>query len=119
MKTNTLSILSRKILHVAGFATLCVVGSFVVGIQTAGEVHPFTASQADEITANGVALSAIAESGDIDGSGELDLQDVIGILEIVQGYETPTLLQLKADPNGDNRLTVEDALRVLRTLAVR
>lgn len=119
MKTNTLSILSHKFLHVAGFTLVCVVGSFVIGIQTAGEVHPFTTSQADEITANGVALSQIAQSGDIDGSGELDLQDVIGILEIVQGYETPSPLQLKADPNGDNRLTVEDALRVLRTLSLR
>ena len=119
MKTNTLSILSHKFLHIAGFALLCVAGSFVLGVQTAGEVHPFTTSQPGEITANGIPLSTIVASGDIDGSGELDLQDVIGILEIVQGYEAPSPLQLKADPNGDNRLTVEDALRVLRTLAVR
>ncbi len=119
MKTKNLSILSSRLAKLTGFAAVCVTASFVVGIQTAGDVQPFAALQADEITENGMALSDIAQSGDIDGSGELDLQDVILILEIVQGYETPTLLQLKADPNGDNRLTAEDALRILRTLAVR
>ncbi|MBI3331734.1 hypothetical protein HYZ99_02125 [Candidatus Peregrinibacteria bacterium] len=119
MNTHIHSLFTSRLARLAGFALVCVMGSFVVGVQTAGDIHPFAAIQADEITESGLALSEIAQSGDIDGSGELDLQDAIAILEIVQGYDMPTLLQLKADPNGDNRLTVEDALRILRTLAVR
>lgn len=91
-----------------------MVGSFVVGIQTAGEVHPFQTSQAISIEE-----AAYGTPGDVDGNGRIDLQDVIDILEVTQGYQTVSPLQLKADPNGDNRLTVEDALRLLRTLAIR
>lgn len=119
MPKHTPSIFSSQILHVTGFIALCVVGSFFVGIETAGQVRVSTSIQADEMTSNGIALSDIVESGDIDGSGEVDVRDAILILEFVQGYETPTMLQLKADPNGDNHLTVEDALRVLRSLAIR
>ena len=114
MHTHIQTLLSPKVLRLISFGALCMVGSFVTGIQSAGEVHPFQTSQAISIEE-----AAYGTPGDVDGSGSIDLQDVIRILEVTQGYTSVTALQLKADPNGDNRLTVEDALRLLRTLAIR
>lgn len=98
------------------FGAACVMGSFLLGIETAGEVQPVSSIQAGGLQAN--VLPEVTP-GDVDGSGVVDLQDVIIILEVVQGYREPTPLVLKADPNGDSHLRVEDALQVLRTLAIR
>lgn len=118
MHINLPSISFEKTVRILSVGALCLLGSFILGIETAGEVHPFEASKAvspDEEAAE----SAGQEPGDIDGNGQVDIKDAIAILEIVQGYEEASPLQLDADPNGDSRLTTEDALRILRTIAVR
>ncbi|MDD5623749.1 MAG: hypothetical protein PHI23_03500 [Candidatus Peribacteraceae bacterium] len=100
-------ILSGQSLKMLGLGAMCVVASFAVGIRTAGEVQPITLIEA----------GSTAQQGDMDGSGSIDLQDVISILEIAQGYHTPSPRELLADPNGDGQLTVDDALRLLRQIS--
>lgn len=91
-----------------GLGFLCLVGSFAVGVETAGEVEPIGATN---------ALSVV-EVGDVDGSGVVDLQDVIQILEVTQGYREAKPHELQADPTGDGRLTVDDALQILQDIAI-
>ena len=89
-------------------AAACLVGSFLVGISTAGEITP-----ASLIEAGGVPFA-----GDVDGNGVVDATDARVILEIASGYTEATAVQLKADPNGDGQLTVDDAIRILSTVAL-
>lgn len=107
--------LSPKIARILSFGALCVLGSFIIGVQSAGEVQPFTHSEAESIE----SLKQSDLPGDIDGNGEVAVEDVILILEVVQGYTEPTVRELSRDPNGDSRLEVSDALRILRTLSIR
>ena len=86
----------------------CIVGSFVLGVETAGDVQPITLIEA----------GTIQRAGDIDGNGIVDIQDVIDILEVSQGYADVSPEQLKADPNGDGILSVDDAISVLSALAL-
>ena len=109
MYTKFFSLFSRRNARVAVLGTACVVSSFAIGIQSVGEVQPVTLIEA----------GAVQEQGDMDGSGSIDIQDVILILEIAQGYREASPAQLRADPNTDGQLTVTDALRVLETLSLR
>lgn len=84
--------------------TLCVVGSFALGIQSAGDVRTISHLQ---------AASTYALPGDFDFNGKKDVNDVIVLLELVQGYAETTPEHLKADPNADGALTVDDALSLL------
>ena len=84
----------------------CMVSSFAVGIQTAGDVQPITLIEAGSTNL----------VGDIDGNGIVDKQDAIRILEVAQGYSSATPQELLADPNRDGELTVSDALHILSTL---
>lgn len=97
---------SRQFLRVLLFSGICVAASFLIGIQSAGEVQPIALIEA----------GSVSQVGDITGDGSVDVQDVIHILEIVQGYRQATPDDLRADPNGDGMLTIDDALRILRTL---
>lgn len=117
MQTPTFTQVSR-FGKIAAFGVMCVIGSFMLGIETAGEVHPFAATQATSIEVFDADVPAYA-AGDMTGDGFVTIEDAIALLEITQGYTIPTSTQLKADPNSDGRLTVEDALRILRTLSVR
>lgn len=81
--------------------------AFIVGIETAGEVHPVVS----EIRAGGAVIE-----GDLNGNGSVDLQDVRIALELAQGYRTPTPAELSADPNRDFQFTVDDAIAILDTL---
>jgi hypothetical protein len=119
MPKNYPSIFSAKALRMLGLGTACVIGSFMIGVETAGEVQPFTPSEAGSLEQASVLEVEEPKAGDADGSGHISVQDAIEILEIVQGYREATPEHLKADPNGDHRLTIEDALRVLRALALR
>lgn len=87
----------------------CLVSSFAIGINTTGDVAPVSLIEAGGLTV----------SGDVDGSGVIDLRDVILILEVSQGYELATPEQLEADPNSDGALSVDDALRLLSTLSLQ
>ncbi len=87
----------------------CIVSSFIIGIRTAGDMRPVSLIEA----------GGIPRSGDIDGSGMVDIRDAILILEIAQGYREPSADQLRADPNDDGILSVDDAIRILSTLSLR
>lgn len=97
---------SRHYLQVGLIASLCVAASFVVGIESAGDVRPITLIQA----------GSPMHAGDLNGDGVVDVRDAIEVLEIVRGYKTATPEQLQADPDGSGTLTVDDALRILRSL---
>lgn len=97
---------SRQLLRALLFSGICVAASFLIGIQSAGEVQPIALIEA----------GSVGQPGDLTGDGSVDVQDVIAILEVAQGYAQATPDQLKADPNGDGVLSIDDALRMLRML---
>ncbi|MEI8230384.1 MAG: dockerin type I repeat-containing protein [Candidatus Peregrinibacteria bacterium] len=101
-----LSTRSRQFLRIGLLASLCVAASFVVGIESAGDVRPITLIEA----------GSPIHAGDLNGDGVIDARDAIEVLEIVQGYKVATPAQLQADPDGNGRLTVDDALRILRSI---
>ncbi|MDA1208447.1 MAG: dockerin type I repeat-containing protein [bacterium] len=109
MYKNIHSIFSQRNLQVFALSAFAIAGSFSLGIQSAGEVRPISLIEA----------GSIQIAGDIDGNGEVDLRDVISILEIVQGYSVATPEQMRADPNRDGKLTVDDAIRILSQLSLR
>jgi hypothetical protein len=88
---------------------LAIVSSFTLGIKTAGDVTPFSPSEASDTQV----------AGDMNSDGIVNVQDAIEILEIVRGYKEPTTAQLLADPNNDGRLTIDDAIRILHDLSIR
>jgi hypothetical protein len=88
-------------------AMLSIGMSFALGIQSAGDVETIEPLEAQTLQLD----------GDIDGDGVVDPRDAAAILEIALGYEQPTVAQLKADPNDDGQLTVDDALRILHDTA--
>lgn len=94
--------------HLLGIATLCVAASFAMGIRSAGDVEtiePLEASTAQTV-------------GDMNSDGIADARDAAVILEIALHYRTAETWQLKADPNQDGQLTVEDALQILHDAAL-
>lgn len=93
----------RSILIVISSMTV----AFLVGIETAGEVHPVV---------TGMLAGGVTVEGDLNGNGSLDLQDVRIALELAQGYRTPTPAELSADPNRDFRFTVDDAIAIIDKL---
>lgn len=98
----------RRNVKMLSIGTACIVSSFFIGTQTAGDVRPVSL-----IEAGGTELA-----GDVDGNGVVDLRDVTLILEVAQGYAEPTTDQLLADPNRDGVLSVDDALRILSMLSL-
>ncbi len=92
---------------VLGLGIAAVVGSFSLGIQSAGDVQPIALIEAGSLDV----------AGDMDGSGDLGIEDVTIILEIVQGYRAATPLQRLADPNHDGHITVDDALALLTRIS--
>lgn len=99
----------RKNVRLLGLSALCLSFSFFVGMHSAGTVRPISL-----IEAGGTPMK-----GDFNSDGMIDLQDVVTVLEIVQGYRTATALDYKADPNDDGLITVDDALRLLSTISLR
>ena len=98
----------RRNFKMLAVGAACLASSFLIGLSTSGNVAP-----AQLIEAGG-----LPQTGDIDGSGYVDAADAALILEIAQGYRTATVDQLKADPNGDGQLTVDDAIRILSTISL-
>lgn len=98
----------RRNMKMLAIGSACIVSSFFIGTQTAGDVQPVSL-----IEAGGTSLS-----GDVDGNGVVDVQDAVVILEVAQGYSDATAAELRADPNGDGQLTVDDALRILEALSL-
>lgn len=98
-----------KLAQIVALGALCVVASFTVGLHTAGDIQPIALIEA----------GTVASSGDLDGSGSLDIEDAIFILEVVEGYRTVEPGQLVADPSGDGILTIDDALHILSILSLQ
>lgn len=96
-------------IRVAVLGSLCIVASFALGIHTAGEVSPIASLQA----------GGPAREGDMNDDGVVNMQDVIEILAIVRGQLSPTAHHLRVDPNTDGKLTIDDAIHLLQTLAAR
>lgn len=96
-------------IRIAALGTLCVVASFALGIHTAGDIAPIASLQAD----------GPAREGDMNDDGTVNLQDVIEILEIVRGRTQATAHHLRVDPDADGHVTIDDAIRLLHTLAAR
>lgn len=99
---------SPRLLRTVILGAICLVGSFALGVETAGEVQTIASLQA----------GSIQERGDINGNGIVDLQDVITILEVVQGYKEVDPKTLQGDPTHDGHLTVDDALRLLHDIGL-
>jgi hypothetical protein len=55
--------------------------------------------------------------GDIDGSGVVDLIDLIESLQIVAGIEVTGEIKIDADINNDNRIGIEEALYILQRVS--
>ena len=107
MHTKFYSLFCRQNARMLALGTATIAMCFAIGIETAGDVEPIALIQA----------GSPQLSGDIDGNGRIDQQDVRIILEVAQGYSVPTPEQLLADPNRDGQLTVSDALQLLATLS--
>ena len=105
-------VFGSRMLQTLAFATVCIVGSFVLGIETAGEIEPFAQTNASTLN----TPSAPFSGGDIDGNGTRDLSDVLAVLAMVQGQTEPTERQREEDPDGDGILTMHDALLILQSL---
>lgn len=104
MKTHTNHWLSPQILVIA---LLCMTASFGIGVKTTGDVQTVGQSEAEDIA---------RITGDMNGDGIVDLEDVVTILEIVRGTETATPEQLLVEPTGDKAVTIDDALSILRDI---
>jgi hypothetical protein len=87
-------------------AVLCTLSAFVIGSQSSGSVHSIGSSEA-----LGGRLP-----GDVNADDTVNTADAIVILEIANGYRKPTAKELLGDPNEDGKLTIDDALRILRTV---
>jgi hypothetical protein len=105
--------------QIGSLALVCAAVSFTVGMQTAGEVHPFETSQAADTESLGAGSRATVK-GDLSGNGILDIHDALLLLEYVDGFVDATAVDLRrGDLNGDLRLTNEDVRRLLHSLSLR
>ena len=92
---------TRALLGLVPLAIVAATAAFALGTKTAGTLRTV------------VKTLFPKPDGAVDGS------DAILILEISQGYRDATADELGADPNGNGALTVDDAIRVLRSLRSR
>ena len=106
-KRRPLTRSASSIASIVILAVLCVTGSFAVGVQTAGDMKAIAPLQA-----GGTELP-----GDMNDNGSIDEGDIELILEVVKGYRDPTPAMLRRDPNGDGRLDIDDAMRLVRDLS--
>lgn len=107
MKTHTKHWLSPQILVIA---LLCMSASFGIGVQTTGDVQTIDHTNANEVE---------RMPGDMNGDGTVDLEDAIETLEIVRGYKTASVEQLKNEPTEDGNVTIDDAIKIIRDLHTR
>ena len=113
-KQSFLHLLNRKVLSTVALGVICIVGSFRLGIETVGEVHPFDRSNAAQSEPRADIMD-IAE--DIDGDGIVTENDASEALQIALGYKKAETWQLRRVPGG--RITEKTALAILQKLRVR
>lgn len=97
---------ASSLISMGVLAVLCVTGSFAVGVQTAGDVQTIAPTEAHE---EGLP-------GDMNSDRVVNAEDIAIILEIAKGYRDPLPAMLRNDPNGDGRLDLDDALRLLHDI---
>ena len=110
------TLFSAVVLRTLTLGTLCAAGAFAVGIETAGDVHPFSRGQAalEEMT-TGSTLR-----GDVNGNGRIDTEDAYVIYQAAQGLLEPTPDQIRrGDTDGDFALTAKDLGRILHALSLQ
>lgn len=83
--------------------------AFILGIGTAGEVHPVVT----ETIAGGAVLL-----GDLSADGKIDMDDVAIAIALSKGERTPTAKELAADPNQDFVITLEDVQSILENIKI-
>jgi hypothetical protein len=106
MMKTTQTLLSKNVVTVLTLAVVSISTSFAIGLKSSGSVQPFTL-----IEAGGNSLK-----GDINNDLLVDKKDIVLMLEMVAGYTKVTPEAYNADPNQDGRITIDDALNVLREL---
>ena len=106
------------VLRTISLGTLCAIGAFAMGIETAGDVHPFARSQALEQAS--VIRDAADLAGDIDGDGVLTAKDAWKMLQITKGWEEASADDARrGDTDGDFRITDSDLGHVLHALSIQ
>ena len=96
----------RRLLWQAATVIAFMAMSFVLGIQTAGDVKTVSTTEAV-----GSQLP-----GDVNGDSAITAADAHLAIEIAQGKVIATQQMLLADPNGDYSITLDDALAILTAL---
>ncbi len=111
---------NMRMLQSIALGTMCSALAFAVGMETAGEVHPFATSEAAVEHTVTPAQPYAAVQGDIDHDGELTAKDAMRILDFAAGWDTPTTEEVAAgDADGDFHITLKDVERVLRAVSLR
>lgn len=93
----------KKTIGILTLGCASIASSFGLGIYTTGSVQPVSLIEAGSMEIR----------GDLNRNGQIDLEDVRLILEVAEGYRSATIEELKADPNDDGVLTVDDAISLL------
>lgn len=115
---HTHPLFSKRTLSLLGMSTASIALSFFLGVQSAGDLQPFSSSEALEPDAS--VIDAIHDAGDVDGNGVLEIRDAILIFEFASDLSSPTASEFAAaDLSGDLRVTNEDGLRLLHMLSIR
>lgn len=109
--------LTRHTLRTLALGTFCAVGAFAVGIETAGDVHPFAKSEAAiQEVVNGFGHV----QGDADGNGAMDANDAYIVFHAIEELNTPSEDEtFRGDMDGDGRLTSDDLNSILRLLSLQ
>ncbi len=108
--------LSGTVLGTMALGVLSIIASFGLGIRSAGEIRTLEHSEA----AVGTASVLEHPRGDINKNGMTDIRDAIRMEEIILGLSPAERTEiLDGDMNGDFKLTGQDLLALLHTIAER
>lgn len=111
MQIKIQKFLTRQNLQLFTFTAACVVGSFVMGIKSAGDVHTI-----EQIEAMQASVLETTMQGDMNADGSVTVSDAILLLQMIQDTTLITAHALQADPSRDGELTVSDAVLLLQSL---
>lgn len=110
-------LLQSHLVRSLALGTFCAIGAFAVGIRTAGNVHPFTRSEA---ALQELLLDFEPVRGDANGNGALDAGDAYIVFQAAEGAAEPSPDEIRrGDVDGDGRLTQSDLSRILHTLSLQ
>ncbi len=75
--------------------------------------------QAGEVTTLNIGMVDVTNPtpGDLDGSGQVDLQDAILALQVMAGKPSAITLHLENDVNGDGKIGMADVIYILQKIA--